>query len=102
SIGRDPADIAAVIRDDMLKVYPQLRGKVQAAYSWSGVLCYAPHKMPQIGRLDENYWYATGFGGHGLAPTTAAGEVLAAAIADGDDGYRLFAPFGLGYAGGAL
>jgi gamma-glutamylputrescine oxidase len=86
----------------MLKVYPQLAGRVRAAYGWSGELCYAPHKMPQIGRLDENMWYATCFGGHGLAPTTAGGEIVAAAIAEGDDRYRLFAPFGLWYAGGPL
>jgi gamma-glutamylputrescine oxidase len=58
--------------------------------------------MPQIGRLDDNYWYATGFGGHGLAPTTAGGEIVAAAIAAGDTRHELFKPFGLWYAGGAL
>jgi gamma-glutamylputrescine oxidase len=102
SIGADPQNIAAMIKDDMLKVYPQLTGKVKTAYGWSGDLCYAPHKMPQIGQLDENYWYATCFGGHGLAPTTAGGEVIAAAIAQGDDRYKLFKPFGLWYAGGPV
>ena len=49
-------------------------------------MSYARHQMPQIGRLpaDQNggkgLWYAMGFGGHGAAPTTLAGEVMAAAL----------------------
>jgi gamma-glutamylputrescine oxidase len=51
--------------------------------------------MPQVGRIDEGVWLAQAFGGHGVAPTTFAGETLAAAIARGDDGWRRFAPYGL-------
>jgi gamma-glutamylputrescine oxidase len=97
-----PADISGMMLQDMFRVYPQLRGHVEPEYQWSGLLCYAPHKMPQIGQVEPGYWYATGFGGHGLSPTTAAGEALAAAIAEGDTGYQAFAPFGIGYAGGKL
>lgn len=102
SVGQTPGRIAELLRGDMLKVYPQLAGKVKTAYGWGGELCYAPHKMPQIGKLAENYWYATCFGGHGLAPTTAGGEAIAAAIAGQDDRYTLFRPFGLQFAGGPL
>jgi gamma-glutamylputrescine oxidase len=58
--------------------------------------------MPLIGCLEEGLWYNTGFGGHGLAPTTVGGEVMAAAIASGDQGYRAFEEFRLSYAGGKL
>jgi gamma-glutamylputrescine oxidase len=40
-------------------------------------------------------WWAQAFGGHGVAPTCAAGELLAAAIAAGDDGWKQFADYGL-------
>ena len=43
-------------------------------------MSYARHKMPQVGELDDGLWHAVGFGGHGVAPTTAAGEMLAQAI----------------------
>lgn len=33
---------------------------------------------------------------------TAGGEVIAAAIAQGDETYKLFEPFGFSYAGGVL
>ena len=97
-----PQDIAQTMLHDMFKLYPQLKGHVTAESSWAGKLCYAPHKMPQIGQIEPGYWYNTGYGGHGLCPTTAGGEVMAAAIAEGDTLYKEFAPFGIGYAGGKL
>jgi len=98
----DPADIGEKLLGDMLKVYPQLQGHAAVDVAWSGELCYAPHKMPQIGMIEPGYWYNTGYGGHGLAPTTVGGELAAAAIATGDKQYEMFKPFGLGYAGGHL
>jgi hypothetical protein len=43
-----------------------------------------------------------GFGGQGLATTTVAGELVASAIAEKDDRYQLFAPFGLTPTGGPV
>jgi len=98
---RDPNDLAALLRRDMIEVYPQLSGlRIESA--WSGLMAYARHHMPQVGRLDEGLWYCTAFGGHGLNTTAAAGCLVAAAIAEGDDRYRLFAPFGLTWNGGPL
>jgi gamma-glutamylputrescine oxidase len=98
----NPSDISGMMMQDMFKVYPQLTGHVEADYSWAGLLCYAPHKMPQLGQIEPGYWYSTGFGGHGISPTTVAGELVAAAIAEGDETYKSFAPFGIGYAGGKM
>lgn len=99
----DPKNVAAMLERDMLRVYPQLRGVARAELGWMGAMCYATHKMPQIGRLAPGYWYCTGFGGHGLVPTTVGGEAIAAAIAEDDRSIvDLFAPFGLSYAGGRL
>jgi hypothetical protein len=65
-------------------------------------MAYARHYMPQVGKLDEGLWYCTAFGGHGLNTTAAAGGLIADAIAEGDDRYRLFEPFGLAWNGGPL
>ncbi len=83
---------------DLLVVYPQLKG-IRAEVAWGGYMGYAKHKMPQIGKLQEGEWYCQGFGGHGMCATTAGAEVVAAAIAKGDEQYKLFEPFGLDYAG---
>lgn len=96
-----PARLAAFMLADLLKVYPQLEGvKVESA--WDGLMSYAVHKMPQIGQLSPGLWYAMGFGGSGMGTTTVAGELVSSAIAEGDDRYRLFEPFGLIPTGGPV
>jgi glycine/D-amino acid oxidase-like deaminating enzyme len=97
----DPSDLAALLRRDMVEVYPQL-AELKIESAWSGLMAYARHYMPQVGRLDEGLWYCTAFGGHGLNTTAAAGRLVAAAIAESDDRYRLFEPFGLAWTGGPL
>ena len=86
---------------DILKVYPQLGG-VEIEYAWAGTMAYAVHKMPQIGELAPGYWLASAFGGHGLNTTAMAGEMIARAILEGDDRWRLFSSYELVWAGGAF
>jgi len=94
-----PRRLAEAMRRCMLTVYPQLAG-VRVAVAWDGLMGYARHKMPQIGELEPGLWYAMGFGGRGMCATTLGGELIAGAIAEGDERWRLFEPFGLDYAGG--
>ncbi|MEO5828940.1 MAG: FAD-binding oxidoreductase [Rhodanobacter sp.] len=93
-LNRSPRTVQRLLTHDLLRVFPQLRG-VQVDYAWSGLMSYARHQMPQIGGDGTGLWWAQAFGGHGLAPTCAAGELLAAAIAEGDDGWKQFADYGL-------
>jgi len=102
ALGSKPRDVAQMMMQDMFRVYPQLTGKVESEFAWAGELAYAPHKMPQLGEIEPGYWYNTGFGGHGLAPTTVGGEMVASAIAEGSDAYKAFAPYGIGFAGGKM
>lgn len=91
---RSAAAVQRLLTHDLLRVFPQLEG-VRVDYAWSGLMSYARHQMPQIGGGEDGLWWAQAFGGHGLAPTCAAGELLAAAIAEGADGCKQFADFGL-------
>lgn len=91
---RPPAAVQRLLYDDLLKVFPQL-ADIRIEHAWSGLMSYARHQMPQIGRIDDGLWLAQAFGGHGVAPTTHAGEVLAAAIAEGDERWRSFGDYGL-------
>jgi gamma-glutamylputrescine oxidase len=97
----DPARYARRIGADIAEIYPQL-GEVEIEQVWSGVLGNPLHRMPQIGELSGGLWLASGFGGHGLNTTAMAGNILAGAIVEGDDTWRLFAPFELVWAGGRL
>lgn len=93
-LDRSPAAIEKLLYRDLLKVFPQLDG-VRIDYAWSGLMSYARHQMPQIGQLEPGLWLAQAFGGHGVAPTTLAGETVAAAIAEGDPRWRDFASYGV-------
>jgi gamma-glutamylputrescine oxidase len=98
--------------NDLLVVYPQLKGRVKVESAWGGTLAFGMDMMPLIGRRNdeegeegEGVWYATGFGGHGLVPTVMAGELLASGIVKGkeDERWKLFQDqFPLRFVGGPL
>ncbi|MDE2155521.1 MAG: FAD-binding oxidoreductase [Xanthomonadaceae bacterium] len=91
---RSPQAVQRLLRRDLLRVFPQLED-VKIDYAWSGLMSYARHQMPQIGGTGDGLWWAQAFGGHGLSSTCAAGELLAAAIASGDDSWKQFAGYAL-------
>ncbi|MGV8986764.1 MAG: NAD(P)/FAD-dependent oxidoreductase [Cypionkella sp.] len=93
--------VARELRTAMLDVYPQL-APLKTEVAWSGLMAYARHLMPQIGRLQPDVWHITAFGGHGLNTTAIAGKVLAEAILDETNRIDLFAPWGLANAFGPL
>jgi len=95
----DPRRFAGNLAADIAALYPQLGG-IEIEHRWSGVLGRTIHGMPQIGELSPGIWLASGFGGHGLNTTAMAGNLIAHAIVDGDDTWRLFLPFELIWAGG--
>jgi gamma-glutamylputrescine oxidase len=96
---RPPKRLARLMAKEIGDVYPQLRG-APIDYAWSGTMGYAVHKMPQIGMVQPGVWIASAFGGHGLNTTAIAGELIASAIVEQDDRWRLFIPFGLVWTGG--
>lgn len=93
-LDRSPAQVQRLLLRDLAHVYPQL-ADVRVEFAWSGLMSYARHEMPQIAQVEDGLWVAQAFGGHGVAPTTFAGETLAAAIAEGDGRWREFADYGL-------
>jgi hypothetical protein len=96
-----PARIARTMQRHIAKVFPQL-GAVEVAHAWSGTMGFAMHRMPLIGEVSPGVWVATAFGGHGLNTTAMAGDLIARAIMDGDERWRLFASYDLVWAAGRL
>lgn len=64
---RSPETISELLKQDLIKVFPQLKPHITVNYAWSGMMAYALHKMPIIGFTTPNLWHAFGFGGHGVA-----------------------------------
>jgi glycine/D-amino acid oxidase-like deaminating enzyme len=94
-----PRRLERLMAKDIARVYPQLKD-APIEYAWSGVMGYAVHLMPQIGMAAPGVWVSSAFGGQGLNTTAMAGELIASAIAEHDDRWRLFVPFGLVWSGG--
>jgi glycine/D-amino acid oxidase-like deaminating enzyme len=93
--------IARSLANDIQRTFPGL-GKVAIAHFWRGTLGRTVHRMPQIGEIERGLWLTSGFGTHGLNTTAMAGELIARGIADGDETWRLFAPYELVWAGGVI
>jgi glycine/D-amino acid oxidase-like deaminating enzyme len=95
----EPSRLGERLHATMVSTFPQLKA-LEVELAWSGLMAYARHLMPQIGRLSDGVWYCTAFGGHGMNTTAIGGRVVAQAIAGESDRYRLFEPFGLAWNGG--
>jgi gamma-glutamylputrescine oxidase len=77
--GRVPASIRGSIEPRMRHVFPQLRG-VRIDYEWGGKIGIVVNRVPMLGRLRDNVYYALGYSGHGVNMTHATGEIMADAI----------------------
>src|SRR5262249_5506142 len=88
----NPRHFASTLKAEIESIYPQLK-PVDLEHVWTGVLGNTLHRMPQIGELSPGLWLVSGFGGHGLNPTAAAGHNIARAIHAGHDTLTLVLPF---------
>ena len=77
--GRDPKDIKDALYPKMLKVFPELKG-INIDYKWGGMIGIGANRLPQIGRLQSNVYYAQAYSGHGVNVTHMAAKLLAEAI----------------------
>jgi len=101
---REPRSLRALMRRHITAVFPQLEREpaLKIAYAWPGIMGYAVHQMPFIGRLEPGLWVSSAYGGHGLGQTAAGALLLAKAIVDGDDEWRRYGDFPMSWAGGPL
>lgn len=80
--GSDPSNIETKLRRNMDKVFPQLKG-VRVDYKWSGNFALSFSRVPQMGRIGQNTYFAHGYSGHGVTGSHTFGRILSEAI-DGD------------------
>jgi gamma-glutamylputrescine oxidase len=76
---RFPDDLKNFVRKYMLRVYPQLKD-TRIDYAWGGTLAISMNRMPHLGRLAPNIFYAHGYSGHGVPTATLSGKLMAEAI----------------------
>ncbi len=85
-----PRDIAGFVRTYMLKVFPQLEN-ARIDYAWGGQLAITMNRLPHLGRLPGDVFFAQGYSGQGVAIATLAGKLIAEALAGSAERFDLFA-----------
>lgn len=87
---KDPSDIESHIRPNLERTFPQLKG-VKIDYAWTGNFLLTLSRLPQVGRLESNIYYAQGCSGHGVTYTHMIGRVLSEAIRGQHERFDVFA-----------
>ena len=87
--GEDQKVIASRLKPRMLKIYPQLRD-VGIDYAWGGTIAVPVNRVPQIGRIAPNVFYANAYSGHGVNVTHLAGEILSDTIGGTAERFDVF------------
>ena len=75
----DIENVAAFVRPHILRVFPQL-SDVPIEYAWGGRLAITMPRLPHVGRLTPNLYFAQGYSGQGVAIATLVGKLIAEAI----------------------
>lgn len=77
--GAEPADVEAKLRPNMEKVFPQLKS-VKVTHVWNGNFALSFSRVPQIGKLGNKTFFATGYSGHGVTGSHLFGRLLSEAV----------------------
>ncbi|MEO0906622.1 MAG: FAD-binding oxidoreductase [Pseudomonadota bacterium] len=85
-----PLSITKTLRRKMLKVFPQL-ADAQIEHYWGGRMGISFRRVPQLGQLADNVFYAQAYSGHGVAPTHMSGRLLVEAINGRRDRFDILA-----------
>ncbi|MDB6176973.1 FAD-binding oxidoreductase [Paracoccus sp. Z330] len=88
--GTDPKDIKAKLWKNLHKVFPQLEGR-RIDYAWSGNFALSFSRVPQMGRIGGNTYFAHGYSGHGVTGSHTFGRILSEAIHGDTSRFDVFA-----------
>jgi gamma-glutamylputrescine oxidase len=78
--GYELPDVTRQVAKKMTRIFPQLQG-TQIEYSWGGFIGITIKRLPHLGRIGPNTFFAHGFSGHGVALTGLTARLMAEAIA---------------------
>lgn len=87
--GKASVDVAEELRPAMEATFPRLAG-VEIEFAWSGQAAIVPNRIPQLGRVSPNVYYAQGYSGHGIATSHIVAEIMAEAVTGTLDRFDLF------------
>jgi gamma-glutamylputrescine oxidase len=77
--GRDIDNVSNTLRPALEKTFPQLEG-IDIDFSWTGTAGITINRIPALGRIEGNVYYAQGYSGHGIASSHIMAEIMADAL----------------------
>jgi glycine/D-amino acid oxidase-like deaminating enzyme len=80
---RSDAKSGAILKDSLVRIFPQLSG-VDIDYCWGGLVDMTRDRYPRAGYQD-GVWYAMGYSGHGAQLSTHLGMIMADAMLGRED-----------------
>ena len=88
--GGDPASIKRFLKPHMDKIFPAMK-EYKIDYAWGGDFLLTLSRLPQLGRMGNNIYYAQGYSGHGVNTSHLAGKLLAETIHGEHSRFDVFA-----------
>ena len=89
---RVPKDLFAAMRPRMLQVFPQL-ADARLDFCWGGNIGITMSRIPHLGRIGGNTFYAHGYSGQGVALSGICGKLMAEAVAGTAERFDVLAGF---------
>jgi gamma-glutamylputrescine oxidase len=90
--GRDSQRVGEELRPAIERTFPRLKD-VDIEFEWTGKAAIVINRIPQLGKVSPNVYYAQGYSGHGIATTHFVGEIMANAIDNSTESFDIFAGF---------
>ena len=87
--GGDPASIKKFLKPHMEKIFPAMKD-YKIDYAWGGDFLLTVSRLPQLGKIGNNIYYAQGYSGHGVNTSHLAGKILAEAISGEQSRFEVF------------
>jgi glycine/D-amino acid oxidase-like deaminating enzyme len=88
--GKPSRDIAGELRPALEQTFPRLKG-IGIDFQWSGMMGIVVNRIPQLGQLSDNVFYAQGYSGHGIATSHIISEIMGKALSGHMEEYDTFA-----------
>ncbi len=88
--GKDYPGEDTRLRKRMVELFPAL-AMTRIDHCWCGPIEFTINRMPHLGRITPQVYFAHGFGGHGVVATNILGKVLAEAVSGTAERFDVFA-----------
>ena len=75
----EPPSLGAFMKPRLTRVFPQLKDAA-IDFAWGGFIAITSNRLPDLGRIAPNVYYAHGYSGHGVVLSGLYGKIIADCI----------------------